>query len=88
MTKNKVTYKAGAPLTLDQAKALTRGTTLYSRYNHNSDGTCQRWRVSGKVLTLKRDPNRVDFPVKFGLYNSDRITERDLHLVSLEQIAE
>lgn len=84
----KQTFKAGSPLTLDQAKALTHGTTLYSTRNHNSDGTCQRWRVSGKVKTWKRDSSRVEFPVKYGLYGNDRVTENYLHLVSLEQIAE
>ena len=84
----KTTYKAGAPLTLEQAKALTRGTTLYSVHNRNSDGTCQRWRVSGQVKTWKRDASRVEFPIKHGLYMNDSVSQHDLHLVSLEQIAE
>ena len=70
-------------LTLEQAKALTHGTILHHVKNRNSDGTPQRWRVSGKVKTWKRDPGRIRVPVKYGLYVNDAITEDCLHLVSL-----
>lgn len=70
-------------ITLEQAKALRPGDTVYHTTNRNADGTPQRWRVNGQPQTWKRDPARVRVPVKFGLYRYDQITERDLDLVSL-----
>lgn len=76
--------KPQAPLTLEQAKALKGYETLYHRINTNSDGSAQRWRLNGKVRTWKRDANRIEIPVKYGMYGYDTITARELDLVSLE----
>jgi len=70
-------------ITLEQAKALTWGAILHHVEFKNADGTPRRWRVSGKPKTWKRNPERVQVPVKFGLYRNDYLTEKDLHLVSL-----
>ena len=70
-------------ITLAQAKALRHGTILEHTVNKNADGTPQRWRVSGKPKTWKRSPERVQVPVKHGLYNNGYITENDLNLVTL-----
>jgi len=72
-------------ITLNQAKKLRSGQTLYHLKQKNSDGTAQRWRVNGKVKTWKRDPNRVQVPIKHGLYNYDYLTEHELNLVSLTE---
>lgn len=72
-------------LTLAQAKKLKYGQILYHLKNKNSDGTAQRWKVNGKPKTWKRNPERVQVPVKHGLYTHDTITERELHLVSLTE---
>lgn len=72
-------------LTLKQAKALKYGTTLYHVSNRNSDGTPQRWRVNGKPKVWKRSPERVQVPVKHGLYSYGYITENDLNLVCLDE---
>ena len=72
-------------LTLNQAKKLRIGQTLYHLKNKNADGTAQRWRVNGKVKTWKTKPNKVQVPVKYGMYSYDYITERDLHSVSLTE---
>ena len=50
-------------MTLEEAKALTYGQTL--RFLAN-DGTARHIRVNGKVRTWKRDPNRVEIPMKYG----------------------
>lgn len=71
-------------ITLEQAKALKPGTILHHTENKNADGSPQRWRVNGKVKTWKRDPSRVQIPVKHGMRFFDYITEYDLELVSLE----
>lgn len=74
--------RRGRPLTLKEAKNLKRDQVLYHRTYRNSDGTAQRWRVSGKPHTWKRDPKRVSVPVKHGLYDHDHLDEHSLHLVS------
>ena len=70
-------------ITLDQAKNLNYGQILHHTINKNADATPQRWRVNGKVKTWKRSPERVQVPVKYGLYGFDYITENDLDLVEL-----
>ena len=69
-------------ITLDQAKKLKYGEVLHHTTNKNSDGTPQRWRVNGKVKTWKRNPNRIEVPLKHGLYSYDTLTENDLDLVN------
>jgi hypothetical protein len=70
-------------ITLEEAKALKVGQTLYHTVYRNADGTPQRWRVNGKVKTWKRDPFLVKVPIKYGLRWYDCLTEKDLDLVSL-----
>jgi len=70
-------------ITLEQAKRLAVGTTLYHLRNTNADGTAQKWRVTGKPKTWKREPERVKVPVKHGLWDYDYVTEKDLQLVAL-----
>ena len=71
-------------ITIEQAKALEHGDILHHTINKNADSTCQRWRVTGKVKTWKRDLTRVKVPVKYGMYTHDYVTEYDLDKVSLE----
>lgn len=72
-------------LTLRQAKGLRHGQTLYHLKYRNSDGTAQRWRVSGAPKTWKRTPGRVQVPIMHGMYDHDYLTEGELHLVSLQE---
>ena len=72
-------------ITLEQAKSLCHGDTLYHVINKNADGTPQRWRVSGKPKTWKTRPDEVKVPVKHGLYSNDYITHNDLRLVCLSE---
>ena len=65
-------------MTLDDAKALAPGDMLYHGTSRNADGTPQRLRVTGRVKTWVRDPNRVQIPVKRGMYETGVITEHDL----------
>ena len=70
-------------ITLEEAKALKHGTTIYHMKNKNADNTAQRWRVNGKVQTWKKDPSKVKVPVKNGLRYCDYLTEHELNLVTL-----
>lgn len=62
-------------LTLEQAKSLRHGQVLLHSHLTNGNGTPQRWRVNGKVKTWKRSPDRVQVPVKRGLYGYGYLTE-------------
>lgn len=72
-------------VSLNQAKKLRHGQVLYHKKNRNADGSAQRWRVSGKPKTWKKNKKRVRVPVKCGLYSHDSITEHTLHLVQLKE---
>jgi len=67
------------PITLEQAKQLTYGDIIYSNRFTNADGNSPiRWRVSGQVKTWKRDPNRIQIPVKHGLYDNAYLCHGDI----------
>ena len=70
-------------ITKQQAMSLSHGAILHHVEFRNADGTPQRWRVSGKCQTWKRDLCRFRLPVMHGLYDHDAVTQRDAHLVSL-----
>lgn len=72
-------------ITLEQAKNLTSGTILYHVIYKNYDGSPQRWKVNGQPKTWKRNPEKVQVPLKHGLYDYDYLTENDLNLVSLSE---
>ena len=72
-------------LTLKQAKELKYGTILYHVKNKNADGSAQKWRVNGKVKTWKRNPEKIQIPLKYGLYRHDYLTENELNLVTLTE---
>lgn len=80
----KVQEKPQAPLTVEQAKVLRHGQTLYHRINRNRDGSAQRWRVASVVKTWKRNSSRIQFTVKYGLRTWGIVREYDLELLSLE----
>jgi hypothetical protein len=65
-------------LTVEKAKALQHGDILNPVGYQNADGTPQRFRVIGKVKTWKTMPNRVEIPLKRGMYEFTHITETDL----------
>lgn len=73
------------PLTLEQAKELQPGNIIYALSNRNADGSAQRWRVSGKTKTYKKDPKRISIPLKHGLYQYFTLTQRELYLFSLTE---
>ena len=58
------------PITLEQAKQLTYGDYIYSnRFTYKDNTTPKRWRINGQIKLWKRDPNRIQIPVKYGLYD-------------------
>jgi hypothetical protein len=67
------------PITIEQAKSFTYGIELHHNNLKNADGkSCQRFRLNGRVKTWKRDPNRIEIPIKRGLRECYRITAMEL----------
>lgn len=62
---DKRTKYAVRPMSSSEVKALTSGDTVKFLAN---DGTLRNIKVNGAVRTWKRDPNRVEVPVKYGMY--------------------
>lgn len=58
---------------------LTRDDLLFGSEFHDESIPCygprsNRWRRSGKTRTWKRNPDRLELPVKFGMYTSAVLT--------------
>jgi len=68
-------------MTLEEAKKLTRGDVLHFDLGER----CERWRVNGKVLTWKKQPDRILIPAKFGLYDYTHFSQNDLGSLHLEK---
>lgn len=51
------------------------GQVFYHRYARNADFTALRVRVTGRCKTWKTRENEFRLPVKYGLYQSDAITQ-------------
>ena len=73
------------PLTIRQAKELYIGQVLYHVRHRNADGSPQRWKVNGRVKTWKRDPDRVEVPMKHGMKTCDYLTEKILDELCLTE---
>ena len=66
-------------ITLEDAKFnLKIGQILYHTIDRNRDGSPQRWKVNGHSHNWVRKPERVEVPLKYGLYNYAYLTERHL----------
>ena len=72
-------------ITLEQAKKLEHGQILYDCDYRNADGTPQRWRVNGQVKVWRRSPERVQVPLKRGLWEYDYLTEDSLNAYCLNE---
>jgi len=65
-------------MTFEQAKALTN-QILYCNYHTNCKGEPSKVRVNGKVKLWKRNPNRIQVPLKYGLRDCFYLTEDNLN---------
>lgn len=72
-------------MTLEQVKNLKHGDTVLMPTVENADGTPSRWRITGKVKTWKRDTNRVQVPIKRGLYQYGYLTENNMQHFELPE---
>lgn len=70
-------------ITLEQARQLKIGTTLYQPSATNADGSPVRWRVTGKVKNWKRHPEMILVPIKYGLKLHSHLNANNLVELSL-----
>lgn len=72
----KRTFKFSDPYeTVDDLDgSATRDRVYYDRVHRNADGSPARWRINGSVKRWKRDRNRIEIPMKHGLYEHLTIT--------------
>jgi hypothetical protein len=66
------TYRA---LTLDEVKAWPESFHNPVLFCQDQHGKMANVRRNGRVKTWKRDPARVEIPVKFGVYEAFRVTD-------------
>jgi hypothetical protein len=74
-----------SPITFEEAKRLTHGTTIYEIGQYNYDGTARRWLVFGKVRLWVTMPWRIEIPLKHGMYNHDYLTDENMSRFSLDE---
>jgi hypothetical protein len=72
-------------MTLAEAAALRHGQTVYHCSKRNADGTPMRARVMGRVKLWKRNPARIEVPMKHGMYDPFRLNEGQLSSWSLDE---
>ncbi|MFA6335819.1 MAG: hypothetical protein WCX48_09785 [Bacteroidales bacterium] len=70
-------------ITLEEAKKLSPGMWIYHRTEKDSKGEPKRWKVSGQPVVWKKTPEKVEVPIKYGMYTNSRLTERNLYYFSM-----
>jgi len=71
-------------LTLERAKKLTVGTTLYHITAKNADKTPARFKLIGRPKVWKTRPEKVELSLRRGLYQFFRVSEDELYQFYLE----
>ena len=72
------TYRS---ITLDEAKALSYGDHIKVLDRH---GAVADAKVNGAVKRWKREPDRIEIPCKYGLYEYFTLTNRDYDTIVVE----
>lgn len=75
-------YKRDQKLRFRNPKDIQEMIEYCSKMTHidfvSNDGTARKCKINGAVRTWKRDLNRVEVPVKYGLYEYGRFTQHDI----------
>lgn len=61
-------------MSLEEAKMLGYGDTIWFI---GTDGSARRIKVNGAVRRWKRSPDRIEVPVKYGMYEYGTFTASD-----------
>lgn len=64
------------PMTVDEVRGLRYGQHVWALCIPLQDA--RRVKINGAVRTWKRDPNRLEVPVKYGMYEYATFTESDV----------
>jgi hypothetical protein len=72
----------GVIMKLREAKQCYQGQILHHVSNKNADGTPQRWKITS-IKTWKRQPQRIEIGLKYGLKTYCRIDERHLYTLNI-----
>ena len=75
------TVKKFRRITFEEAKALVNHCYILDR-----NGNYRQVKINGKVKTWRRDPNRIEIPCKYGMYEYFTLTERDYTDLLIEVI--
>jgi hypothetical protein len=75
-------------LTLERAKVLKHGEFIFIARKtkvENLPPILERWKVTGKVKLWKRSPDRVQVPIKHGMYSYGYLTEKSMDFFEIEK---
>ncbi len=61
-------------MSLEEAKMLNYGDTIWFI---DIKGSARRLKVNGRPKRWKRQPDKIEVPVKYGMYEYDTFTNRD-----------
>lgn len=64
---------------MTRKEVMTLDGTLGSVTFLSNDGTVRMCRLNGKIKTWKRDANRIEVPVKYGLQECYRFDENEIY---------
>jgi hypothetical protein len=64
-------------MTLDEVKSLNASPVTHIWFR-SVQGDARRAKLNGRVRTWKRDANRVEIPVKYGMYEYATFYTRDV----------
>ena len=66
---------------VDITEMVLHCTAYHHIWFRANDGTARNVKINGKVRTWKRDPNRIEVPIKYGLYEYGTLTAADISRV-------
>lgn len=64
-------------MTLEEAKTLSINQIVFDMYN-------KKWKIIS-IKTWKRNSNRIEIGLKYGLYTFEKLNETQLHLIKKEE---
>lgn len=67
------------PVDIDEAQRWCEAHSHIEFLSLSNDA--REAKVNGKVKRWKRDPKRIEIPVKYGMYECARLNEHDLHRI-------
>ena len=73
--------KTFRPMSKNEVLLLCSGNHVWFKAN---DGTARHLKINGVVRTWKKDPNRIEVPTKYGMYEYHTFCTEDLDRLLIE----